>query len=69
MLKLHGLLLAGVAMAIISGCSSEAAKRTAFETLQNMRAQQCARDLSGKCPKRESYADYQRKREEAQAPE
>jgi len=61
-------LLATLAIAILQGCSSESAKRTAFETLQNMREQQCARDLSGRCPPRESYADYQRNRKEA-APE
>jgi hypothetical protein len=54
-------------VAILQGCSGESAKRTAFETLQNMREQQCAQDLSGRCPPRESYADYQRKRKEAAA--
>ncbi len=57
--------VAALAIAILQGCSSESAKRTAFETLQNMREQQCAQDLSGRCPPRESYADYQRKRKEA----
>ena len=57
--------LAALAIAVLQGCSGESAKRTAFETLQNMREQQCARDLSGRCPPRESYADYQRKRKEA----
>ena len=56
-------------MVFIHGCSSESAKRTAFETLQNMREQQCDQDLSGNCPQRQSYADYQRKRKEAQSPE
>lgn len=56
--------VAALAIAILQGCSSESAKRTAFETLQNMREQQCAQDLSGRCPPRESYADYQRKRKE-----
>jgi len=60
-------LVAALAIAALQGCSSESAKRTAFETLQNMREQQCERDLSGRCPPRESYADYQRKRKEAAA--
>ena len=51
------------------GCTRESAKRTAFETLQNVREQQCDQDLSGKCPERESYADYQRKRKEARSSE
>jgi hypothetical protein len=61
--------LTAVIIVSIQGCSSETAKRMAFETLQNMREQECTRDLSGKCPARESYADYQRKRREAQSPE
>ena len=60
-------LLAALAITILQGCSSESAKRTAFETLQNMREQQCEQDLSSRCPPRESYADYQRKRKEAAA--
>lgn len=48
-----------------AGCSHEAAKRTSFETLQNLRDQQCHHDLSGNCPPRESYEDYRRKRREA----
>jgi len=53
-------------MLVIHGCSSESAKRTAFETLQNLREQQCDQDLSGHCPKREGYADDQRKRKATQ---
>jgi len=56
-------------MLVLGGCSSESAKRTAFETLQNLGEQQCTQGLSGKCPPRESYADYQRKRDEAQSSE
>ena len=59
--------LAALSIAILQGCSRESAKRTAFETLQNIREQQCEQDLSGECPPRESYADYQRKRKEAAA--
>ena len=47
-----------------AGCSHQAAKRTSFETLQNLRDQQCSHDLSGNCPPRESYDDYTRKRHE-----
>jgi len=57
--------LAALAITVLQGCSGESAKRTAFETLQNIREQQCEQDLSGRCPPRESYADYQRKRKEA----
>ena len=49
---------------LVAGCSSEAAKRTAYETLQNIRELDCLKDLKSPddCGKRESYEDYQRKR-------
>ena len=45
-----------------AGCSSDTAKRTAYETLQNVRQQECLKNPSSDCEKRESYEDYQRKR-------
>ena len=62
------ILLTGL-LSLLHGCSNETVKRTSFETLQNLREQQCEKDLSGNCPAREHYSDYQRKRREAQAPE
>ena len=50
-------------VALISGCSSETAKRTAYETLQNVREQECLKDPSATdCGKRNSYEDYERQR-------
>jgi uncharacterized protein YceK len=54
---------------LVSGCSSESAKRTAYETLQNVRQQECLKNLSSDCEKRESYEDYQRKRKELEPSE
>lgn len=54
---------------MLQGCSGETVKRTSFEILQNMREQQCNKDLSGDCPGRESYNDYQRRKKEALTPE
>jgi hypothetical protein len=51
-------------VALASGCSSESAKRTAYETLQNVREQECLKNPSSDCGKRDSYEDYQRKRKE-----
>ena len=62
-------LLIVVLFALIQGCSGDAVKRTSYETLQNLREQQCDKDLSGRCPARESYDDYQRKREKARTSE
>lgn len=53
-----------VIVALTAGCSSESAKRTAYETLQNVRQQKCLKNLSSDCEKRESYEDYERKRKE-----
>lgn len=42
-------------------CSMESLKRTGFEIVQNIQAQQCQNDLSSECPRRESYEAYQTK--------
>ncbi len=55
------LCLAGVIMAS-AGCSTETAKRTAYETLQNVREQECLKNPAMDCGKRDSYDDYRRKR-------
>ncbi len=59
-------LLLGLSMiALVSGCSGETAKRTAYETLQNVREQECLNYPSASdCVKRGSYDDYQRQRKE-----
>ena len=49
----------------VAACSTETAKRTTFETLQNLRQQECQKNGGADCQKRESYDDYQRKRREA----
>jgi len=51
-------------VALTAGCSTDTAKRTAYETLQNVRRQECLKNLSSDCGKRESYEDYERKRKE-----
>ncbi|MGA7594741.1 MAG: hypothetical protein WCA64_06040 [Gallionella sp.] len=60
---LFGLLFMAT-IAILSGCSSEAAKRTAYETMQNVREQECLKNPAMDCGKRGSYEDYQRQRKE-----
>ena len=58
----HALCL--VIIALSSGCSADQAKRTAYETLQNIRQRDCLEDMSPDCGKRESYENYERKRKE-----
>jgi hypothetical protein len=56
------LVLCLVIVALTAGCSSEAAKRTAYETLQNVHEQECLKNPSADCRKRDSYEDYERQR-------
>ncbi len=54
-----------LAIVVLSaGCSADTAKRTAYETLQNIHEQDCLKELKSPddCGKRESYEDYERKR-------
>lgn len=56
-----------LAITLFSGCSTDQAKRTAYETLQNVRQQECLKNWSADCGKRESYEDYDRKRKELES--
>ena len=49
---------------MVAGCSSETVKRTTYETLQNIRQQECSRTPSVECEKRESMEVYEDKRED-----
>jgi hypothetical protein len=49
------------------GCSRENAKRIGYETVRNIGQQQCLKDYSADCPERDSYNEYERKREEAKS--
>jgi len=53
--------LAGLLL-FTASCSSESLKRISYETVQNIGAQKCAKELSSDCQAREPYDDYQRKR-------
>ena len=47
------------------GCSSETLKRTAYETLQNVRQKDCNNQPSVECEKRDSMEAYEDKRKQA----
>ncbi len=71
-----GILMAGLPyilflaiIALATGCSSDTAKRTAFETLQNVHQQECMKNPSIDCGKRESYDVYMNKRKELETSE
>lgn len=55
-----------VCLGLLQGCTQEAFKRTAYETLQNVGQQSCDKDMGSECEHRQSYDDYQRQRKEAQ---
>ena len=48
----------------IAACSTETAKRTTYETLQNLRQEECQKNGDADCQKRESYDEYQRLKQE-----
>jgi len=49
-----------VGLCILSGCSSEMAKRSAYESLQNKAQMDCQQHPGSACPEKKSYDDYQR---------
>ncbi|MGC2046988.1 MAG: hypothetical protein WA635_00030 [Gallionella sp.] len=58
-----------VVVVLTAGCSADTAKRTAYETLQNVHQQECLKNPSLNCEKRESYEDYERKRKDLESSE
>lgn len=68
MADLHYILFLAI-IALATGCSNDIAKRTAYETLQNVRQQECMKNPSIDCGKRESYDDYMNKRKELETSE
>ena len=52
-------------MFVLVGCSDEALKRTTYDTLQNIREQDCSRTPSVDCESRDRLEVYDYKREEA----
>ena len=57
--------MAGVLL-ILAGCSADTVKRTTYETLQNIRQQECSRTPSVDCEKRDSLEVYEDKRQQVQ---
>lgn len=56
-------------VALTAGCSADTAKRTTYETLQNVREQECLKNPSADCGKRQSYEDYERQRKALEPPQ
>lgn len=54
-------------VALTAGCSADTARRTAYETLQNVHEQECLKNPAMKCGKRQSYEDYERQRKELES--
>jgi len=49
---------------VVTGCSQDVVKRTTYETLQNIRQQECNRTPSVDCEKRDSLEVYEDKRQD-----
>jgi len=58
-----------VIIGVIQACTSESLKRTTYESMENVRQQQCHEDLSSECPERQRYEDYQRDKEKLEGSE
>lgn len=64
-MKIYGsLTLAIYCLVFFSGCTSGAAKRTTYETFENIRIQPCGGTVFSDCSQREGYDSYRRKRDE-----
>jgi hypothetical protein len=53
-----------IILGVVQACTSDSLKRSAYETMENIRQQECHKDLSSECPERQSYEDYQRDKKE-----
>jgi len=53
---------AAVLVLIAGGCSKESYKRTSYETLQNIREQECSKVPSVECEERERFETYEQQR-------
>ncbi len=62
-------LLCAATIALIAGCSADSVKRTAYEMLQNVSERECLKNLGTDCEKRDSYDDYEHKRNELGMPD
>ena len=51
-----------IEVVISTGCSDREIKRTTYETLQNIREQECSRTPSVECEKRDKLEVYEKKR-------
>jgi hypothetical protein len=58
--------LLSVILGVVQACTPASLKRTAYETMENVRQQECQKDLSSECPERQSYEDYRRDKEETE---
>lgn len=57
----HSVLVISVSVfLLVSGCSSEMAKRSAYESLQNKAQMDCQQNPGSACQDHQSYDEYQR---------
>jgi hypothetical protein len=56
-----------VIFAVVQACTPDSLKRTTYETMENLKQQECQRDFSYECPERQHYEDYQRDKEELES--
>lgn len=48
-----------ISVGYLSGCSADNVQRLSYETIQNLRQQQCEKNRATQCNQRQSYDQYQ----------
>lgn len=58
-MRLLAIILLFISVGYLSGCSVDNVKRLSYETIQNLRQQQCEKNRATECNQRQSYDQYQ----------
>lgn len=67
-MRIHLILCCGL-LSLLQACSGETAKRTVYDTMQNVGRQQCRQDPTADCPPGQSYEEYRKQRQEETRPQ
>jgi uncharacterized lipoprotein len=64
--RIAGIIFSVILVSCLAACSTEKLKRAGFETLQNVKQQQCQKESPEGCDERQSYDTYQDKLKESE---
>lgn len=57
-----------ISLLVTAGCSTESAKESAYDAMQNYNQLQCQKNPTADCPKGETYDAYQKRLKEVSPP-